>query len=68
MTWIDVLFLIVLLYSFFDFILIGMRVAEWRYKTYKGDQPLIMIYGLLFGCTWFPLAIYVSYLYFKTRI
>ena len=33
-------------------IFLSIKVAEWHYKTYKGEQPLFIIYGMIGTMIW----------------
>jgi hypothetical protein len=38
--------------TFMGSIFLSIKVAEWHYKTYKGEQPLFIIYGMIGTMIW----------------
>ncbi len=49
---IGTLFFLVVFGSFFGAVFLSSKVAEYHYRTYTGDQPLFLIYGMVSGVIW----------------
>lgn len=49
----------IIVVSFFFFIYLSTKVADYHYRTYKGHQPLYLIYGGIFSLIWYSVMVFI---------
>lgn len=54
--------------SFIGAILLSSKIAELRCKTYKGNEPLYFIYGMILIVIWASAMVYIMENVFNIKL
>jgi hypothetical protein len=53
-------------FSFMGVLMLSTKIADWHYKTYKGEQPLHILYGMAAGIIWAAIGLQIIF-YFESQ-
>lgn len=48
-------------FSFMGVLMLSTEIADWHYKTYKGKQPLHILYGMVAVIIWAAIGLQIIF-------